>query len=131
MNIKNIFNLEINHIAIVINTFERKKFKSEFIFDKIQGVHVLFEYSELNKCYTEYITREGRAKNYKCGYNHICFNIENNNKFMDIHNTILKEDLGFRLTLPEKSISKYCNFVTFYNLKIFGITEFNIKNFSD
>ena len=107
-----IFNLKLNHIGIVIDSKEMSDFDEKFIFDPIQSVHVLFKYSKINKCYIEYITREGRAKNYLIGFNHLCYDLENEDHLSKIHRYIINNDLGIRLTLLEKSVSDNCNFVT-------------------
>ena len=124
--IDKIFNLELNHIGIIIDPKEMVNFKEKFLFDPIQKVHVLFKFSKIKNCYIEYITREGRANNYLLGFNHLCFNLENENHLSIIHKFIIENDLGIRLTLPEKSIAKKCNIVTFYNLKFFNNIEFNL-----
>lgn len=126
MNINKILNLQINHIGVVINPNQINSFSGKFIFDPIQKVHVSSEYSKIKKCYIEYITKEGRAKNYNLGFNHICYNVENIMKMEEFHKFIIKNNLGIRLTLPEKSILEICNFVTFYKLAFIGIVEFNI-----
>lgn len=126
MNINKILNFQINHIGVVINPNQINSFSDKFIFDPIQKVHVSFKYSEIKKCYIEYITKEGRAKNYNLGFNHICYNVENIAKMEEFHKFIIKNNLGIRLTLPEKSILEICNYVTFYKLEFIGIVEFNI-----
>ena len=122
-----IFNLKLNHIGIIIEPKQMINFQEKFLFDPIQKVHILFKYSKIKNCFIEYITKEGRAKNYLLGFNHLCFDLENESQLKHIHKYILENDLGIRLTLPEKSISEHCNVVTFYNLKFFDNIEFNIK----
>tara|TARA_B100001057_G_scaffold446114_1_gene484380 strand:+ start:12418 stop:12813 length:396 start_codon:yes stop_codon:yes gene_type:complete len=124
-------NLKINHIGIIINSEDKNKFSEKFLYDPIQKVEVLFKFSQINNCFIEYITREGRAKNYELGFNHMCYNVENRKNLNKIHEYIITNNLGIRLTLPEKSISLNCNYVTFYKLKFFNNIEFNIKDYSD
>ena len=131
MIIKEKFDLSLNHIGIVIDKNSQNSFRENFLFDNIQGVHILFKFSEYFDCFIEYLTNEGRAKNYKLGFNHLCYNVKNFDQLDEIHRFIIQNDLGIRLTLPEKSISEHCNYVSFYQLKIFNIIEFNIIKSSD
>ena len=130
MIIKEIKELTPNHIGIVIS----QKFKEtileekrgEFVEDPIQGVEVCFIWDEEMQIYKEFITQEGRARNYKIGYNHICFDIDTKTELQSFHKQLIKSKLGIRLTLPEPSPTKQCNIVSFYKIKGLGIVEFNI-----
>ena len=130
MSIELINDLNVNHIGIVIPLQMQGKIEDisqqAFIKDKIQGVSVCFVWDEEMKIYREYITQEGRAKDYPLGYNHICYDIESLEKMGQLHKNILKSKLGVRLTLPDPSPTKQCNIVTFYKLTGLGIFEFNI-----
>ena len=122
--------LKPNHIGIIIplemKGLLEKESGESFIEDKIQGVSVCFIWDEYMKIYKEYITQEGRAKNYQLGYNHICFDVNSQQEMNKLHKTFLKKRIGVRLTLPEPSPTKQCNIVTFYKIVGMGIVEFNI-----
>ena len=122
--------LEKHHIGIVIFPDEilvlEKKWNCKFHFDVIQGVHVCFRWNEQMNIYEEYITKEGRALNYIKGFHHICYNVNGQDQFQEIHDYIVKNKHGFRLTFLEKSGSKECNQVAFYNVKNLGIIELNV-----
>jgi len=122
--------LEPNHIGIIIplemKGLLEKESGESFIEDKIQGVSVCFIWDESMKIYREYITKEGRAKNYQLGFNHICFDINSQQEMNELHKALLKNRIGVRLTLPEPSPTKQCNIVTFYKIIGMGIVEFNI-----
>ena len=122
--------LKPNHIGIIIplemKGLLEKESGESFIEDEIQGVSVCFIWDEYMKIYKEYITQEGRAKNYQLGYNHICFDVNSQQEMNKLHRTFLKKRIGVRLTLPEPSPTKQCNIVTFYKIVGMGIVEFNI-----
>lgn len=123
--------LKLNHIGIVINrdsmiSIERDS-GNKFTHDKIQGVYVCFVWDKQLNLYKEYITKEGRVKNAKIGFNHICYDIETHDEMKKIHSFLLKNRHGIRLTLPEPSPVKQCNYVSFYKIVGIGIVEFNIK----
>ena len=122
--------LKPNHIGIIIplemKGLLEKESSESFIEDEIQGVSVCFIWDEYMKIYKEYITQEGRAKNYQLGYNHICFDVNSQQEMNKLHRTFLKKRIGVRLTLPEPSPTKQCNIVTFYKIVGMGIVEFNI-----
>ena len=124
--------LKLNHIGIIIPIDMKNQIEVEsgefFLEDKIQGVSVCFVWDESLKLYKEYITQEGRAKNYSIGYNHICYDINSFDEMNKLHSNILKRRMGIRLTLPEPSPTKQCNIVTFYKLFGLGVFEFNILN---
>jgi len=122
--------LQVNHIGIVVNrdamTSIEKDSGNKFIEDKIQGVWVCFVWDESLKLFKEYITKEGRVKNAKIGFNHICYDINSQTEMDALHNMLLKKRIGIRLTLPESSPAEQCNIVTFYKFIGLGIVEFNI-----
>ena len=91
----------------------------------------MFIYDEELGLYREYIVKEGRAKNYEFGLNHICFNVDNVKSLNSIHKYLTTNQLAFRLTFPEKSGSEECNYIVFYKHKDFGIIEFNILSYED
>ena len=122
--------LNLNHMGIIIpknkKNFIESKTGEKFIDDNIQGVSVCFVWDETINTYKEFITKEGRAKNYSLGFNHLCFDIENKEEMKVFHNRVIKNKIGLRLTVPEPSPTKQCNIVTFYKLYGLGIFEFNI-----
>ena len=123
--------LEINHLGVVVDCDEINEIENRagvpFIKDDLQGVSVCFVKDDRLNILVEYFTREGRAANYKLGFNHICYNVESQKVMDDIHNDMLTKKTGIRLTLPEKSAaSDYCNVVTFYKIFGIGIIEYNI-----
>lgn len=122
--------LKLNHIGIIIPVDKKKeieaKSKELFIEDNIQEVSVCFVWDKTLNLYKEYITQEGRARNYRLGYNHICYDIASKDEMNILHKNIVKSRSGVRLTLPEPSPTKQCNLVTFYKIFSFGIFEFNI-----
>jgi hypothetical protein len=124
--------LKVNHVGIVVNrdamSSIEKNSGNVFIEDKIQGVWVCFVWDDSLKLYKEYITREGRVKNAKIGFNHVCYDINSQTEMDTLHNILIKNRLGIRLTLPEPSPTKQCNIVTFYKIIGLGIVEFNIIN---
>ena len=101
MSIERINELNVNHIGIVIPVDMKEKIEGisqeTFIEDKIQGVSVCFVWDEDMKIYREYITQEGRAKDYSLGYNHICYDVESSEKMNQLHKHILKSKLGLSL----------------------------------
>tara|TARA_Y100001954_G_scaffold208736_1_gene233311 strand:- start:1251 stop:1652 length:402 start_codon:yes stop_codon:yes gene_type:complete len=125
--------LDKHHIGIVIDLEKKKELESRwnvsFHKDELQGVQVLFVKDEELGIYREYITNEGRAKNYNLGLHHICYNAKDNDHFKDIHTYLCSERRGVRLTFPEKSGSEECNYVAFYLLRGFGVVEINILDY--
>jgi len=124
--------LKINHFGIVVPVNETKIIENEygekFVWDEIQGVSVCFVWDKRLNYYCEFITQEGRAKNYALGFNHICYNVEDHASMTTLHKEIIQQKQGIRLTLPEISPTKNCNLVSFYKLNNIGIVEFNILN---
>ena len=130
--IENMFNdLKVNHIGIIVNRDLMHSIEKEsgnlFIEDKIQGVWVCFVWDESLKLYKEYITKEGRVKNTQVGFNHVFYDINTQDEMKKLHNILLKNRIGIRLTLPESSPAKQCNVVSFYKIIGVGVVEFNIK----
>ena len=125
--------LEKHHIGIVIDLEKKSelehKWDVSFHRDETQGVQVLFVQDEELGIYKEYITKEGRAKNYELGLHHICYNAKDHKEFQNIHKYLCSERRGMRLTFPEKSGSKECNYVAFYLLRGFGVVEINILDY--
>ena len=132
MDIKILNDLKINHIGIIVPVESKSRIEAEsgeiFLEDEIQGVSVCFVWDEYLKTYKEYITQEGRASKYELGYNHICYDVDNQEAMSMLHTYFLKNKNGIRLTLPEPSPTKQCNIVTFYRINGAGIIEFNIVN---
>jgi hypothetical protein len=124
--------LKINHIGIVIDPGMREIIEKEsgeyFIEDKVQGVSVCFVWDNYMKVFKEYITREGRAKNYNIGFSHICYDVSSQDAMNSLHKEIISKKIGIRLSLPEASPTKNCNIVTFYNMFAVGLVEYNIVN---
>jgi len=123
--------LEINHIGVVIECDDVSEIESQtgaaFVWDDKQGVLVCFVRDERLGFFVEYITREGRASNYNLGFNHVCYNVQSSKLMSQMHEEIIDNKIGIRLTLPEKSAAEdYCNLVTFYKLFGIGIVEYNI-----
>jgi hypothetical protein len=102
------------------------KFGKKFHDDKVQGVRVVFLWNEAMGLYEEYLTQEGRAKNYALGFNHICYELPSQEKLEEIDACVRKNKLGFRLTFLERSGSQECGMVCFYKINELGIVEFNI-----
>ena len=124
--------LQKHHIGIVVDTFQVDSLKQQlnvaFHWDKIQGVNVAFHWNPFLNLYEEYFTLEGRAKNYKLGFHHVCYTVESSIQMKKIEEYLKKFNLGYRLTFPEKSGSPECEVVTFYYIHYVGIVEFNIKS---
>ncbi len=132
MDIKFLNDLKVNHIGIIIPVESKSRIEAEsgkiFLEDEIQGVSVCFVWDEYLKTFKEYITQEGRASKYELGYNHICYDVDNQETMSMLHAYFLKNKNGIRLTLPEPSPTKQCKIVTFYRINGAGIIEFNIVN---
>ena len=128
-------NLEKHHIGIVVEETDipaiEEKVGKKFHVDEQQGVRVIFEYDDFAKLYNEYIVREGRAKNYELGFNHLCLNVKNKAHLDEVHGYLMEKKIAFRLTFPEKSGSEECGFVAFYKHKDLGIVEFNVLDYED
>lgn len=122
--------LEKHHFGFIVSIEEKavleNQRKEKFILDPIQQTHVLFVYDESLKIYIEYICREGRVKNHKPGFAHICYNVKNRSDLEQVEVFIRDRKLGFKLTNLEKSASKECGWVTFYFLKDIGVIELNL-----
>ncbi len=124
--------LKKHHIGVVVTPEEipelEKKLGKKFILDATQGVQVCFTWSEDLNLFVEYITNEGRAKNYAKGFHHICYDVESMEQMKKIEAQIKSERLGFRVTFPERSACAECATVMFYKIKNVGIVEFNIRD---
>ena len=44
----------------------------------------------------------------------------------EVHAFLRGEKMGFRLTFPERSGSKECGMISFYQIHNLGIVEFNV-----
>ena len=125
-----LFKLPLHHIGYIIDKKEiikfEKNYKKKFVFDRIQGVRVLFVKSKLKNFFTEYIVKEGKSKNQKKGFNHLCFNLKNLIHLKSIDKKIKDERIGYPLSKLVKSGSKECNKIKFYYFKNVGLIEFNI-----
>lgn len=124
--------LKKHHIGVVVSPQDvqslEKKFNKKFILDATQGVHVCFVWNEEMGLFVEYITQEGRAKNYSKGFHHICFDVESMEQMKTIETQIKDSKLGFRVTFPERSACQECAMVCFYKIHNLGIVEFNIHD---
>lgn len=122
--------LEKHHIGFVTSLNEKvmieKKFNKKFIFDPLQQTHVMFIYDEYMKIYKEYICQEGRVKNHKLGYAHICYNVNDIIGLEKVEKFINDKKMGFKLTNLEKSGSNECGHIMFYFLKHIGVVELNV-----
>ena len=120
--------LPVHHIgvALEINDFKNLTYNLDINDDKTQGVQTYFDFNQTLQCYIEYFTISGRARNYRSGFNHVCYNIKNLAEFTHLHNYIKQNAWGIQITKIEKSGSKECNNVVFFYFEKFGIVEFNI-----
>lgn len=125
-------NLKKHHIGIVIDpdsiTRIESRLEKNFHLDREQGVRVCFHWNSDLGLYEEYITREGKAKNYSLGFHHICYEVPSISVMAEVHQYIKENRLGFRLGLPVMSGSEECGQIVFYKLKNNGIVEFTIQN---
>jgi hypothetical protein len=115
-------------IALTLEKFQEVTLNKEINHDKTQGVQTYFEKNDLFDCYIEYFTITGRAKNYKPGFNHVCYKLEEESDFEKFINKITETQTGIQLTELEKSGSPECNKVVFCYLSGIGIVEFNIDD---
>ena len=73
--------LEKHHLGFIVSQEEmiqlEKIHNREFTYDSTQETHVLFVFDKYIKMYYEFICQEGRVKNNKLGFAHICYNVEN------------------------------------------------------
>lgn len=124
--------LKFHHVGFIIDSNKKKliekKLAKKFIFDHTQGTHVLFDKDASDLYYIEYILKEGRVKNAKLGFAHICYELDNEDYLKKIISYIKLNSLGFAVTKLEKSFSKECNWVQFFFIKNNGLIEFNILN---
>ena len=130
MDFFNFFDLKLHHVGIIIEEKKIEKIekycKKKFHFDKTQGVRVLFHKKNINEFYDEYIVKEGKSKNQRLGFNHLCFSVENRKKYLKINNYIQKNRIGYSVSKLCLSGSKECNLIKFYFIKNFGLIELNI-----
>ena len=115
-------------IALTLERFQEITLNKEINHDKTQGVQTYFEKNDLFDCYIEYFTITGRAKNYKPGFNHVCYKLEEESDFEKFKNKMIETQTGIQLTELEKSGSPECNKVVFCYLSGVGIVEFNIND---
>ena len=122
--------LPVNHLGVIVEPSTLAEMaagnpKNLFV-DDVQGVSVFFKFDSEFKTNFEYIAKEGRAARFELGFNHVCLDVDSENEFQKIHDEIVSNSFGFRLTFPEVSAATgFCNRVAFYQLKT-GIVEFNI-----
>ncbi len=121
--------LEKHHIGYIIPKEEKEgieeRLGKKFHFDAIQQTHVLFDYDESLRLYTEYICQEGRVARQKPGFAHICYNVNSSREFEEIEKNIREHKMGFPLTELEKSGSEECGRIIFYYIKNIGVIELN------
>jgi hypothetical protein len=120
----------IHHIGIALSLkkFQEVTKNKEINHDDVQGVQTYFEQNSLFNCYIEYFTISGRAKNYKAGFNHICYELDTEDDFEKFKTKMVNSRAGMQLTKLEDSGSKECNKVVFCYLSGIGIIEFNIND---
>ena len=125
-----LIHLPIHHIGIAVlePTFTKFAENRDFNIDEKQGVKTIFEWNNTFDCYIEYFTISGRAKNYKPGFNHICYQLESRVEFHELMDFWKNTNLGVQVTEIERSGSKECNFVVFCFLSGLGMVEFNIND---
>ena len=114
-------------IAVTANDFKKITMGKNINSDKIQGVDTYFEHNSVFNCYVEYFTISGRAKNYKPGFNHVCYSLNSEIDFEEFKTNMIRNNYGIQLTKIESSGSKECNKVVFCFLSGIGIVEFNIN----
>lgn len=124
----NIYPIHHVGIALTLEKFQEITLNKEINHDKTQGVQTYFEKNDLFNCYIEYFTITGRAKNYKPGFNHICYKLEEERDFEKFKTKMIETQTGIQLTELEKSGSPECNKVVFCYLSGIGIVEFNIND---
>ena len=116
-----LFDLPLHHIGYIVDKKEitklEKFYNRKFIFDKYQGVRVLFIKEKVKNILTEFVVKEGKSHNQKKGFNHLCFSLKNNQHLKKIDKEIKDEKIGYALSKLVKSASKECNKVKFYYLK--------------
>lgn len=103
--------------------------ETEVQFDVVQQVHTSWRWDASLGIWIETIKQEGRAKNYRPGYNHICYSVASRDTFERIKGVL--HDVNSRivqLTQLEKSGSKQCDSVIFYYQPLIGIFELNIHD---
>ena len=124
--------LEKHHIGYIIPKEEKGKIEErigkKFHFDAIQQTHVLFDYDDFLRIYTEYICQEGRVARQKTGFAHICYNVNSSSELEDIERSIREHKMGYPLTELEKSGSAECGYIKFYFIKNHGVIELNLRS---
>ena len=118
----------LHHIGICVS---EKEFHSRFPecdiqFDPVQGVHTYWTFNDDIGVYFEYFTTTGRAKNYKEGYNHICFNLNSEEEFSSLVDSTEKSGSAVLIRNMETSHSKECGKVGFLFYFGIGIVEYNV-----
>lgn len=122
--------LKVHHIGVVVSEqqFQFLTVNRHFNTDQIQGVRTLFVWSKELRCYIEYFTNTGRAKNYSFGFNHVCYQISDIEAFNALVRDIRASKMGIQVTQLEESGSKECGRVAFFFLTGIGLVEFNIDD---
>ena len=122
--------LKYHHIGYIVDQIQKitieNKLSKKFIFDKVQGTHILFTKDPSNLYLIEYILKEGRVKNLNTGFAHICYEVENEIHLETIALYIKDNSIGIPVTKLEKSSSSECNWVQFYYIRNNGLVEFNV-----
>lgn len=122
--------LRKHHLGFIVPIEEKKEIENrvekKFVYDPIQGTHVLFVYDKFLRIYIEYICQEGRVAKQKLGFAHICYNLKNADELACLEEFIKENKMGYPLTDLEKSGSQECGRIKFYFIKNQGIVEFNL-----
>ena len=124
--------LRKHHLGFIIPVEDKERIEQKagksFVYDETQQIHVLFVYEEDLKTYVEYICQEGRVAKQKCGFAHICYQVDDKAELEKVLKYITENKLGYPLTELEESGSEECGFVIFYFIKNVGVIELNLKS---
>lgn len=121
-----------HHLGFVVTPEQRNKieaqYQKQFVFDPTQQTHTFIVFDQTIDLYREYICQEGRAKNLKPGFSHVCYQFESREKLEEAEHYIRQSKLGYRVTQLEKAALPECGWVEFYFIKNKGLIEFSIPN---
>jgi hypothetical protein len=122
--------LRPHHLGFIVPLEEKaeieRKYGKNFVYDEIQKTHVLFAFKEDLDIYIEFICREGRVANQKCGFAHVCYNVKDKIELERVQTYIADNKLGYAVTKLEKSGSQECGRIIFYYIKNIGVVELNL-----
>ena len=119
-----------HHLGFIVPLEEKAALEQRygrcFVFDAVQGTHVLFIDDTLLHTRIELICQEGRVAKQKPGFAHVCYTLKDRIELKTIEDHIALEHLGYPLTPLELSGSRECGWVTFYYIKNIGVIELNV-----